>query len=366
MTVTPRPRDRDVDEGSLYNQTDFIKKSGKHTLVTGAEIGRDSQYQQVYTWAGFTAVALPNWSTTMPVGAARTMDPTHTQGYADAFGIYVNDTYELNKQWKLIGGVRWDRFAAQHRTITNANGSEVYLTRTDTNTSLRGGAVYQPDEAQSYYASYGTSFNPSAEAVTLSATNSLVEPEENQSFEVGGKWDLYGGNLSLTSALFRIEKTNARTTDPVTSVITLDGETRVDGFEIGASGKLGNNWQLFGGYTRLAGEILAGRELNTEGNALQNTPENTASLWATRSIVTAWEVGGGAVYTSDRFVNNTNTAVIDGYTRYDATIAYRQKSYDVRLNLLNLNEEEYFSTASGSRATPAQGRAAVLTLSLRR
>ena len=40
------------------------------------------------------------------------------------------------------------------------------------------------------------------------------------------------------------------------------------------------------------------------------------------------------VYSADRYVNNFESALIDGYTRFDATLAYKQKNYDLRLNLL--------------------------------
>jgi catecholate siderophore receptor len=76
-------------------------------------------------------------------------------------------------------------------------------------------------------------------------------------------------------------------------------------------------------------------------------------------------VGGGLVYSSARYVNNANTAQIDGYTRLDASVAYRQPKYDIRLNLLNLNDTEYFERALASRAVPAQGRTALLSWSYR-
>ena len=59
------------------------------------------------------------------------------------------------------------------------------------------------------------------------------------------------------------------------------------------------------------------------------------------------------------------TAVVDGYTRFDATIAYLQKKYDIRLNLQNLSDKKYFETASAGRAVPATGRTAIVTVAYR-
>ena len=67
---------------------------------------------------------------------------------------------------------------------------------------------------QSYYFSYSNSFNPSGETFSLETRTVNLDPEENQNFELGAKVDFFDGNLSATAAIFRLEKTNARTTDP--------------------------------------------------------------------------------------------------------------------------------------------------------
>ena len=64
--------------------------------------------------------------------------------------------------------------------------------------------------------------------------------------------------------------------------------------------------------------------------------------------------GGGVLYSSDRWLNNYETAKVDGYTRVDATVAWLQPSYELRLNLQNLNDREYFEGSSAGRATPVR------------
>ncbi len=367
-------REREIDDQSLFNQTDLIAKFDtgaiRHTLITGVEIGREDYEHQRYDWAGETTQNLDNpVYGPIPAGAARTQNEL-AKNTADTVGAYINDTLELNKQWKLTGGLRWDRFAFDGTTLNNTTGVTTSFSQTDTMLSHRLGVVYQPTDTQSYYASYGTSFNPSAETVSLSAANQNVDPEENRSFEVGAKWDLMDGALALNTALFRVEKTNARTRDVFNNVVA-SGETRVDGFELGAAGRLAKNWQIFAGYTYLDGKIVSlnevsgGTRFSRDGNVLPNTPKHSASLWSTYRIGHAWEVGGGAVYSAERLVNNANTAIIDGYTRFDATVAYLTKKYDVRLNLQNLTDKKYFDTASGGRATPANGRSMMATLTYR-
>ena len=93
--------------------------------------------------------------------------------------------------------------------------------RTDTLATWRVGLVYKPKPNGTFYAAYGTSFNPSAEGLTLgntaTAANSInTPPEQTRSFELGTKLDLFYNKLSLGLALFRTEKTNTRTEDPPT------------------------------------------------------------------------------------------------------------------------------------------------------
>jgi catecholate siderophore receptor len=247
--------------------------------------------------------------------------------------------------------------------------------RLDLMMSTRGGIIYQPTASSSYYVSYGNSLNPSAEAISQSTTanSAALDPEKNRSYEAGAKWDLMDGNVALTTAVFRVEKTNARTTDPLTSIVSLAGNVRVNGFETGIVGRISPVWQVIAGYTFLDGKIAKSNDIGTgadlglraEGKTYPNTPRNTATLWSTYRLAPAWEAGGGLVYSSERFLNNFETAVTDAYTRFDATLAYRQPKYDIRLNLLNLTNKSYFETASGGRATPVEGRKVLLSMTYR-
>lgn len=367
-------RERDINDRSLFNQTDLIAKFStgelKHTLISGLELGRETFKNQTYDWTGETNQNLSNpVYGPMPAGATRAQ-LAYTDNAANTVAVHINDTIELNKQWKLTGGLRWERYAFEGTTLDNGTNVITPGAQTDKMLSHRAGIIYQPDDKQSYYVSHGNSFNPSAETVSLSAANANVNPEENRSFEVGGKWELLNGALAVNAALFRVEKTNARTRDAFDNVVAA-GETRVDGFELGAVGQLARNWQLFAGYTYLDGKIIdlvetsGGVQSIRNGNVLPNTPRHSASLWSTYRFGQNWEVGGGAVYSAGYHVNNANTAKLDGYTRFDAGIAYLTRNYDLRLNLSNLTDKKYFDVASGGRATPAIGRAAVATIAYR-
>jgi catecholate siderophore receptor len=178
------------------------------------------------------------------------------------------------------------------------------------------------------------------------------------------------GDLSLTGAVFRTEKTNARTRDGTGSVQVTAGRIRIDGMELTAAGRITPAWELFGGYTYLDGRIVSSPEIGTgldagiaaQGKRTPNTPRHSATVWTTWRVTPQWEVGGGVLYASQRLLNNFESAAVDGYTRADATVAYLQKNYELRLNLQNLTDREYFEVASAGRATPVRGRTLLASL----
>ena len=80
------------------------------------------------------------------------------------------------------------------------------------------------------------------------------------------------------------------------------------------------------------------------------------------------EAGGGAVYMSSRYANNTDLVEVGAYTRLDATLAWRHPRWDMRLNLFNLTDVRYYDAlipSDGGRAVPGTGRTAMLSLVVR-
>ncbi|WP_150667725.1 TonB-dependent receptor [Pandoraea anhela] len=370
LFVQLQSHDRQITDTALFNQTDVVKKFDtgpfKHTLIAGAELGRDTYENQTYlrTGAGQSQSFLgwiPANSTAYYSNLPNVTTSTgnFAKGSAETVAFYANDTLELNKQWKVVGGLRWDRYKAQ---ISNTVSSPGYATQTVNYTSVRTGVIYQPTEAQSYYFSYGTSFNPSLEALTVTNNTQALAPETNKSFEVGSKWNLFDDNLSINTALFQVTKNNARTQTGTSGDYSNQGKVRIRGAEVSATGHITSNWQVMGGYMFLNSQVLQAND-GTQGNVLANTPRHSLTLWSTYTLG-HWEVGGGMNYMSMRYAANTNLIRVGGYTRWDATVAYHQPKYDIRFNLLNVFNKTYWDgliQSDGGRATPGIGRTALLT-----
>jgi catecholate siderophore receptor len=291
---------------------------------------------------------------------------THTVTLTKA--VYGFNTIELNDQFSLNFGVRYDMYDTDQETWATTGVTERSNHDKFFNYSL--GAVYKPLPNGSIYVSYGTSSNPSGEgggdgSSTLAANNTLLKAEENRSFEVGTKWDFLNQRLATSFAVFQIEKKNARVASTNGTLQSLDGEQRVRGFEFGVSGSITPAWKIFGGYTYLDSEITDGGPTGaaTVGNPLPNTPTHSGSVWSTYSFLRDFQVGGGATYVGPRWGNTTGTREVPGYWKFDAMGSYRYNEHvSFQLNVLNIFDKEYFDKPYTAHfATVGAGRTALLT-----
>jgi catecholate siderophore receptor len=367
LYVQLQSHDRVIENHSIYNDTtlDYKFTTGpiKHDFIVGVELGRDTYSNQASTRNNLPIVSLidPAYLSS-PAGVTTTVG-NYAQSSANEIAGYFNDTASIGEHWKVVGGLRWDRFQAE---IANTISAPAFASQTNDFTSVRAGIIYQPADWQSYYVSYGTSFDPSLEALTVTNYTQNLTPETTDSYEVGGKWDLLGGNLSVTSALFSEEMHNARTAVSSTEYV-LDGDVRVNGFQAGAAGHLTDKWQVFGGYTYMDARIVKALD-GTQGNVPANTPRNTLTFWSTYALTPHWEIGGGPTYMSARYAATNNLVEVGGYTRWDATAAYHEKKWDVRLNVLNLTNKSYYDAliqSDGGRSVPAVGRTFLATADYR-
>jgi catecholate siderophore receptor len=229
--------------------------------------------------------------------------------------------------------------------------------------------VFHPQRDASIYFMYGTSANPSGELGSLNADTFELDPEENETYEIGAKKELLDGNLVFSTAIFRTNKKNARvdTGDPTLPPVVLAGEQRVDGFYAGVAGQLTPYWQLFASYTYLD-SLYVESPFNPllEGQALPNAPKNSFSLWTTYDITDRITVGGGAVYQSETPVNNPATGgepnKVPSFWRFDLMGVYElTERVALQLNVYNLTDELYYDQFYGGHAVPAAGRSALLT-----
>jgi catecholate siderophore receptor len=362
-------KSRDQTDGIVAAQTDVTSRfrtgALAHAVVSGVEVARETSENWNRIEQGAvppsTDVFSPDFSA--PYQSVLIRDGAVNDATADSAAMYVFDTVQVGSRLELNGGVRWDRFALDYRSV-NAAAVESTFERTDRMVSWRGGAVFKPQEAGSIYVGVGTSLNPSTEGLSLSAATAALDPETTRSVEAGTKWDLLQGRLAVSAAVFDTTKTNARTpgVNPGDPPTVLAGEHTVRGFELGATGSLTMRWQVFGGYTFMDSEITRSNNTAEVGRAFGNTPNHSISLWSTYQLPGGVAAGAGLQYVGDRFNGNTGARTAPAYWLGDAMASYRvSDQLTMRVNALNVANERYIDRVGGGHFIPGPGRSVMLT-----
>ncbi|HEX7374779.1 MAG TPA: TonB-dependent siderophore receptor [Steroidobacteraceae bacterium] len=369
-TVINRQRQaRGGEEQTWTSQTDFTTKFAalgmRHELLAGVELVREDAQRWNYATTvanPATTVGHPDPFPNLPPEYFADVTRVSPMSYsADTVGIYLQDVVALTAHWKVLAGARYDDFSADYeRPLPQGN-----LSRTDRVLSWRTGVMYQPTPAQSWYVSYGTSFNPSGELYALDDRSSNTPPEKSRNAEVGVKWDLVDGMLSVRTALARSEKTDERNTDlSMPDVYLLSGRRHTDSFEVEVVGRPIGRLEVFGAASLMWANIdeASGQQAGSLDKVPVNTPDYTASLWATWRLGRHWTAGGGVDAVGSRYANAGNTIEVPGYTRFDAMVSYTADRLSVQLNALNLTDVTYYEGVYQGHVVPGTTRALRLRL----
>jgi catecholate siderophore receptor len=342
-------------EDGYFNQTELTHKlalgATAHQLLYGVEVGRQAKDQLFRTQNNVATVNL--FDPVLPVLplAAIAAPSSDNLGVLEVASAYVQDLASFGEHWKALAGVRYDRF--RQRTEERRAG-QPNLQRTDREWSPRAGVVFQPTLQQAYYASYSKSFQPSGESFPIAASNAQIEPEETTSRELGAKLDFLDGFVGATASVFRLERTNIKTTNPATNTLVPLGVQRTDGVEVTFAGRLPQGWDVWTAFAwldaRMTSSVAVDAGQPVQGKRPTLTPVRSATAWLTKSLAAAWRAGLGATYVGDRFANPGNTVTLPAYTTLDAMAQYRRGALEVQLNVGNLLDRRYIVAGHGSNA----------------
>ncbi|MCP3724481.1 TonB-dependent siderophore receptor [Paraburkholderia sp. CNPSo 3272] len=378
---------------SVANQTEasarFDLYGMRHTFTAGVEFSHEQDLYEGYLVTdsagnnirsggpcaiAYNCASINNWNPNNPWTGSIVLNgdksfpgpATHTQ--TNIASAYMFDSVQLSERWIFNAGLRFDRYdvSAQQAGVAD-------LSNTSNLFSYQFGLVFKPVQTVSLYASYGTSANPPGSNSGLgggtdqiTATNKDLAPERSRNIEVGAKWDVLDQRLSLTTALFQTDKTNARVSDGLGGTINA-GSQRVRGFEFGFAGNVTNKWSVFGGYSYLDAITTDAGPASPalSGLPMMMVPKHNFTLWTSYDVLPKLNVGAGATVSSLTYasVSATSRKWIPGYARFDAAATWRvSKKIDLQLNVNNIFDKEYYQSAYPIYATWAPGRSAVVTV----
>jgi catecholate siderophore receptor len=377
----------DTKRENLFNQTDIsykIKFAGvEHKLLIGMELARQETDNRRFS---------PNANNDSLTGTVSVNSPYYfgertwfnkrinRSSDANITAFYLQDQIVLNPNWELVLGVRHDRFDIDYKDLATTSDPNRYqkIETTDNKLSPRAGLIFKPQQNISIYASYSQSFVPRAgdQLSGLTTLNANLSPEKFINQELGIKVDLMP-ELSLTAAIYKLERENLAVTDPnnPTQSVVIDGQ-QTKGLELGVAGKVTSNWSVFGGYALQDAEITKDYTTSTSSSAptilsgtrVGQTPRQTFSLWNKYQIDEIWSAAIGIVGRSEMYALTPtvhDSTILPGYTRIDGAI-FGQLSKNVRLqvNLENLTNKEYALSAHNNNnilpGSPLAGRATLI------
>lgn len=389
--ITRTPKGRIGDSTITQLQSDYsntFKWGGmEHKLLAGVDIYYDDARRN-NSYAG------PGSGLTTTVGQPNNGDwradprdpPIYNTFRAHNLGLYVQDTVALTPTFKLLGGLRFDHFKASYHVPERTNNSGAIIPardfeKTENLWSPRIGLLYQPSDTQSYYMSFGTSYNTSGDAYqyTPGSPNerlSNTPPEKSRNLEIGGKWELFDQRLSFGAALFYSEKYNERNQDPDSAAtqFLLSGKRHAAGVELNAAGRITPAWELFWNHTWIPDAKIdrSNQQANPnnpdagpqrQGDRPGLTPRHSGSLWTTYRVMPQLRLGLGANYRSSQSPDGVRNQKARGFATLDlmAEYSFTEKT-TLRLNVTNATNKLYADALYRGFYSPNAPRRYQLTL----
>ena len=371
---------RDQETSLFALQAAYMATKGNHDFSVGVEYTVENEKRwelddfgtdNLNALAVGNDLANPNPNLAFTGKYSKTGNSIKSKG--TSFAIYAFDTITLSEQWAINGGLRFEDYTSSARP--SFTDSTVKHNRSDDMLSWNAGVVYKVRENGNIYFGVGKSFNPAAEDLTASTRGNEIDlaPEKSYGYELGTKWELFGDRLLASAAVFRTEKTNARSDDPLdgggadSRANILEGEQVVQGLELSAFGQITPKLSLTASYTYQDSEVTKASgedKADQEGNELARTPKNSVSVWASYQPSAKWTIGAGLEYVDERYNSSSKGGreKAPDYHVFDAMVAYQATDkLLLQLNGYNLTDERYVDLVGGGHFVPGNGRSANLS-----
>jgi catecholate siderophore receptor len=384
------------DMVTTYLQSDwsgaFEKFGFKHEVLAGIDAAHEdfTGYRAVETVDGTTLTKGRTTLGTPNDGAGGVDEGLRAKRRQSAFdarsiGVYAQDLVQVAGFWKVLAGLRYDRVKGSYQSFQAQPSTTVALGtvtadrgRSEGLWSKRFGVLFQPSDKQTYYFSYGTSFNTSGDTYQYDAPGSNTPPEASRNLELGTKLELFDGRLSAAIAAFQTTKYNERNRDspngtPIDDYL-LSGRRHANGLDINLAGRITPQWEVYGSYTWIpSASIDAG---NPDGTTLTGeqvgqrpsmTPRHSGTIWSTYQLTPIWRVGAGLnARSSATPLRNPAGIVAPKFVTGDLLAEFAPTDQTaVKLNVLNVSNKHYAESLYTGHYIQGAPRTVQLTLTTR-
>ncbi|AYA69036.1 TonB-dependent siderophore receptor [Acinetobacter sp. WCHA55] len=351
---------QDLFNLTLNGSFDLLNQT--HDVVLGTTYARSKNKRPTYSgWSVSTLDNIFEWDGNtptrpeMPIGGWYSNDEK-SQSVFGAIRLKLADPLAV------ILGTRLENWQRVDKDYTNSDQKLVTSIREEKNKFIPYvGITYDLTEQWTGYASYTNIFLPQDKQTT---TGSYIDPLVGNSTELGIKGEFFDNQLNVGAAIYQTQEENKS--------IAIEGETAPDGsqayrtesgtksrgFELEATGKLTDTWQVSASFSRNISQDKDGNNLNT------NIPNNTAKFFTTYTLPyldEALTIGGGLRWQSEIYQDNVPTKTRftqDSYALVDLMARYKiNENLLVNFNLNNLfNEKYHLSTTNSYYGAPTNFR----------
>lgn len=364
------------DRTNLFSQTDLVWQNRMagvdQTLLFGFELGHEKSRNVRKT--GSISGVLSDGSVPLShptVNASVLWAPISTDANnrvtADVAAVYVQDQIRPAKWLEIVAGLRFDSFRLRVNDLRPAVSA--VFSRRDKLWSPRLGIVLKPNDDLSIYASYSRSYLPQSgdQFSGLTDITAALKPERFDNYEVGAKWEIVDGLLG-TVAVYRLDRTNTRATDPADPTrIVLTGAQRSRGIELGLERSITSKWLVSGGYTLQKAEITHSTTAAPAGREVPLVPRHSFALWNRYDFSNRLGVGLGLIARSKSYATISDAVKLPGYARVDGALFTKlPHGIEAQLNVENILGAHYFPTANAdNNISPGAPRTIKATLGYR-
>lgn len=330
-------------------------------------------YANLNTLAGRSATRL-GWNQDWKVKtvALTAMDTVDLTDKLSAFAGIRADYFDLDlvRRNNTTGVITGDY--AYNDTLVNGHFGLSYKVAKD---AIIYGSVASAQDINGGEADSGTSSGYGG-AVLYDGKIAGAKPETSINYELGTKWDLFDHKLLATAALFQTTKKDVMEGANYDTVGTFNtGKNRVRGLEVGFAGNFTERLSGQIGGSIMQSEVLGSATASNIGKPLSNFAKKSFSAQLKFQQTDAFSYGATARHESDRCGGQPDTAAgytngvcaqpVPAFTVYDIFAAYRfSRRFDLRLNVLNVGNKDYYTAVYRSGAFLYKGDARAVRLTV--
>lgn len=282
---------------------------------------------------------------------------------ANQAGLFAQDLMSWG-DWSVLVNLRRTRYTTSSTSTFIVDGvPETFVEEQKKafHTSPGLGVVYSVTPQVSLYASFAEGFTPQ---FVQQCGGGLVDPRLSRNRELGAKFDLFEGKLSVTTAAFELSQSNTLQFDWQNNCANvLDGQV-TRGLEVDLQGQLARGWNAVLNYTY--------KRLKDEGDPTRiftGQPTHKLSLWTTYDVQgDDWRgLGFGAGLSATSRANGETRPqfafTTPGQAQLDLSVYYNKNKWSAIFGVKNLFDRLLYESAANNTYVPLKdGRTFTLTM----